>query len=352
MDIKNGKERETFLKNYIQDETWYDRIEQYTSSKFDSKHEVFQEKMQEKMSREPSRLGRLAQKFSAYFGGSTGLQLFFFFGLNIVLATYNFFSAARGLTLWYVSMGTYYTLLAILRFLIMDPKPRCFQSFQISKYWIRRISSILFFLLGLVLPLILFFSLTYFSHTRSDAMMVLVFMIYTIFKISSLLSQFVSSQLQDLSFVSPLNCVTHVELMMALLTLERFWLGNSGDDSFGKVLFLNIVTGIVCILLILFLGIYSDFRAREHMRAMDLQRRNLRALLREKNASRSRHNGSVLTTMTDQDTSSFSMPVHEDPDCIPGSDLLQNSHNANGIQYTDSQEMEYPADRADLDLSL
>lgn len=269
MEKKQDAARREFLKNYICDENWYGRADQYIHANYEKKQTRRLAAKQKKAAKSPTPVSRAMNRISTYFGGSEGMQMFFFFALNIVLALWNFFSIRKGMGLWYLSMGIYYVLLGIVRFLILEPKPFPFHDLHMHPYRIRKISAVMYFLISFVLPFVMLFSLSYFSHSATDSMMVLVFLLYVVFKISAFVSKFVSMHLQDLSPFSALNCATHVELMMALLTLERFWLGNAGDDSFGFVLCLNIISGVLFIVMIAALGIYSNNRAQEHLKKME-----------------------------------------------------------------------------------
>lgn len=267
-NFKTNQRRADYLKKTISDETWYKRVETYTATNFDRKHVVHKQKIEQKQAN-PSRLAQRAAKVKVKINFESSAADYFFFYFNVALAIYNLISVRSGLALWFGSMAVYYTALAFLRFLLLKPKPWPFHKMQVSRYKIRRCQSVVFCMLGGVLPFILFFTMTVFSHSKSDSRIILVFLIYTIFKISAFISKFVTYKMQLVSPWSPINSINHVELMMAILTMLRYWMGIAGDDSFGMVYLLTAGLGIVFILGIIFLGIYAGQRAQEHKLKMD-----------------------------------------------------------------------------------
>lgn len=256
------------LDNFGNEDGWYERAQGYTVDKYELHQAKYRESQKRKALKKEQRKNSLFNRAIRAVGGINNVVLFFFFALNVVLAVWSFLRVKQEFSLWYLSMGIYYCLLAVLRFLIIEHKPAPFNNIYISEYTERRISGFLFYAICFLLPFILILSIVTFTRSGYDTRIVLAFLFYTIFKASTTVSKFLIASNFDTSPFSTLNSTTYVELGMALLTMGRYWLVYAGENSFALVLIFYVVVGVAVIMAIGFLGHHSYEVARQLKRRM------------------------------------------------------------------------------------
>lgn len=173
--------------------------------------------------------------------------------INLVYALYHGMLGISTLSLWFLVMCVYYTILAVTRFsaILCTYRNRTVNSLH-TEYFVMKISGILLMILSLILSIIIYISMSQNIVTKYDKITMITIATYTFVKIATTIVKAIKQR----EFHSPLLTVilniSYAEVAVSVLNLQRSMIATFGEMS--NVNIMNRLTGAFVCLFVLFLG--------------------------------------------------------------------------------------------------
>ena len=173
---------------------------------------------------------------------------------NLFYALYYGILGINTLSLWFISMCAYYTILAVTRFLavLCEYKGRS-MDFIHTNYFIMKMSGVLLILLSLILAAIIYISMTQDMATKYNEITMITIATYTFAKITMTLIKAVKHHRNTSSLLLIIYYISYAEVAVSILNLQRSMIASFGKMANSNIL--NRLTGVVVCLFVLILGI-------------------------------------------------------------------------------------------------
>lgn len=184
-------------------------------------------------------------------------------GCNCLYALYHGVLGLVHLSLWYLSLGAFYAILAVARFCaLLSGRTRAGETATASGGFVMAASGALLLLLSVVLAGVLAISLSQHIATAYDTVTMITIATYTFYKITAAVVNRVRRPgTSALSKV--IRNIRYAEVAASVLTLQRSMLASFGTPEETPADWMNGLTGAAVCLFILSLGIYLMLNARK-----------------------------------------------------------------------------------------
>lgn len=171
--------------------------------------------------------------------------------INIGFIIFNFSLAIYYKSIWFVTFGIYYTILFLLRFLILYIyKSERINNKKISFY----ISSILFILISIVMIGITVLTYTFKTGTKFNEIIIISMAAYTTYKITMSIINHKKAREKD-DFLYIIRTIGLADAFISLSNLQRNMLA-SFDDGSSFAVNMNLCLNITIAVFVLILGIF------------------------------------------------------------------------------------------------
>lgn len=184
-------------------------------------------------------------------------------GCNCLYALYHGVLGLVHLSLWSLSLGAFYAILAVARFCaLLSGRTRAGETATASGGFVMAVSGALLLLLSVVLAGVLAISLSQHIATAYDTVTMITIATYTFYKITAAVVNRVRRPgTSALSRV--IRNIRYAEVAASVLTLQRSMLASFGTPEETPADWMNGLTGAAVCLFILSLGIYLMLNARK-----------------------------------------------------------------------------------------
>lgn len=184
-------------------------------------------------------------------------------GCNCLYALYHGVLGLVHLSLWSLSLGAFYAILAVARFCaLLSGRTRAGETATASGGFVMAASGGLLLLLSVVLAGVLAISLSQHIATAYDTVTMITIATYTFYKITAAVVNRVRRPgTSALSRV--IRNIRYAEVAASVLTLQRSMLASFGTPEETPADWMNGLTGAAVCLFILSLGIYLMLNARK-----------------------------------------------------------------------------------------
>lgn len=185
---------------------------------------------------------------------------------NSLYALYNGILGICHSSLWLFSMSAFYSILAVMRFIIILYGQFTWPKTLIRESWILRTVGALLILLGTVLAYVNAISLSQQIATSYDTIPMITIAAYTFYKVIAVIIKALRQRSKNAMMVLALRNISCAEAAASVLTLQRSMLASFGTMEKNKICLMNGLTGAGIFLLILALGVFMIVRSgrRDH----------------------------------------------------------------------------------------
>lgn len=192
----------------------------------------------------------------------------FGFFLNLLYAIYHGVLGIANLSLWFLTMCAYYTVLGAMRLsaVLCEHKNGAAVSDD-TEYLVMKLSGALLVILSLVLAGIIYISLSRNVATKHGEIVMITIATYTFYKLTMAIIRAVRQRKDPSPLLAVIRSIGYAEVTGSVLTLQRSMLVSFDGASAFKVNVMNLLAGSVSCMFILILGITvttKGFRKEQH----------------------------------------------------------------------------------------
>ena len=176
------------------------------------------------------------------------------FVFNLFYALYHCVLGIINYSLWFISMGAFYGILAMMRFsaVLFDRKHRKSFSNDMDVF-VMKFSGVLLIVLGVVLAVVNYISLSRDIATKYEKITMITIATYTFCKI--VIVRAVKQRKYSSSLLRMIRNINYAEVSASILTLQRSMLVSFDSMDKRQVRFMNAMTGAAVCLFVLVLGL-------------------------------------------------------------------------------------------------
>ena len=174
--------------------------------------------------------------------------------LNIAYAFGNCIIGFLTLSWWFITVGAYYTVLAITRFSVLQVKRKASGSYD-TEFFARRITGILLVVLSFCIVGVNIMSAVKDRGTAFHEIVMIAIATYTFTKITISIIGMVKAKHSASPVIKTLRNISLADACVSIYTMQRSMLVTFPGMETAEILLLNIFTGTAVWIVVLFLGI-------------------------------------------------------------------------------------------------
>ena len=188
------------------------------------------------------------------------------FVFNLFYALYHCVLGIINCSLWFISMGAFYGVLAMMRFsaVLFDRKHRKSFSNDMDVF-VMKFSGVLLIVLGVVLAVVNYISLSQDIATKYEKITMITIATYTFCKIVIAIVRAVKQRKHSSSLLRMIRNINYAEVSASILTLQRSMLVSFDSMDKRQVRFMNAMTGAAVCLFVLVLGLSMIAKKRKEV---------------------------------------------------------------------------------------
>lgn len=174
--------------------------------------------------------------------------------INLFYALYHGILGIRTLSLWFLVMFVYYTILAVTRFsAVLCSYQNRTVYFLDTEYFVMKISGILLMMLSLILIAIIYISMSQNIVTKDNEITMITIATYTFTKITTAIVKAVKQKESHSPFLTVILNISYAEVAVSVLNLQRSMIATFGEMSSADII--NRLTGAFVCFFVLLLGV-------------------------------------------------------------------------------------------------
>lgn len=196
--------------------------------------------------------------------------------LNLLYAFYHGVLGMVHVSLWFVTMCAYYTILSTMRFsaVLCAHRTRSASSVD-TEYFVMRLSGILLILLSVVLTGVIYLSLSQNIARKYDKITMITIAAYIFYKVTLSVIQAVKGRKNSVPLLAVIRTIGYAEVAASVLTLQRSMLASFGTMNRTDAHRMNLLTGAAVCLFVFVLGIATTVRGVRRKEKPVWQNQNL-----------------------------------------------------------------------------
>lgn len=180
---------------------------------------------------------------------------------NSLYAIYHGILGISHSSLWLLSISAFYSILAVMRFIILLYGKFILPQNRIRESWIFRIVGVLLILLSAVLAYVNAISLSQRIATAYDTIPMITIATYTFYKVAAVIVRALRPHNKEEAMFLALQNISCAEVAASVLTLQRSMLVSFGKMEKDKICLMNGITGAGIFLFVLALGVIMIARS-------------------------------------------------------------------------------------------
>ena len=173
---------------------------------------------------------------------------------NVVYALGNCIIGFLAHSWWFITVGTYYTVLAITRFSVLQVKRKASDNYD-TELFARRITGILLVVLSFCIVGVNIMSAVKDRGTTFHEIAMITIATYTFAKITISIIGMVKAKRSASSVLKTLRNISLADACVSIYTMQRSMLVSFPGMEVAEILLLNIFTGTAVWIVVLLLGI-------------------------------------------------------------------------------------------------
>lgn len=176
--------------------------------------------------------------------------------INLLYAVYNCVLGIWGQSVWFITMGMYYTILSIMRVLAVKGEYRPGRTVQMSREcFIMKTVGILLLLLAFILTGSIYLSLKYDLPKRYGTIIMITIATYTSAKVAMAVINFVKARKHDAPFIIAIRNISISDALVSLLSMQMSMYATFSKGQTANRHTMHIITGAGVCLCIVWIGI-------------------------------------------------------------------------------------------------
>ena len=177
------------------------------------------------------------------------------FGVNLLYAFYHGVIGVINLSLWFITMCGYYTILGIMRFSAVICDRRSGAEAIRTEYFLMRLIGVLLLILSLLLSGVIYISLAQKIAIAHDEILMITIATYTFYKITLAIIHAVKRGKDPSPLLAAIRNIGYAEVAVSILTLQQSMLASFGSMPESQARIMNILTGAVVCIFVFCLGV-------------------------------------------------------------------------------------------------
>lgn len=183
------------------------------------------------------------------------------FLLNLLYALHHGVLGVIGMSVWFITMCAYYTVLGTMRLsAVLCERRGGAAASDDTEYFVMKLSGVLLVLLSLVLAAVNYISLSQNITAKYGEITMITIAAYTFYKITMAVIRAVRQRKNPSPLLAVIRTISYAEVAASVLTLQRSMLVSFGEIDSAKVRLMNALTGAGICLFVLMLGIFMTIR--------------------------------------------------------------------------------------------
>lgn len=182
------------------------------------------------------------------------------FVLNLLYALYHGVLGVAGLSLWFLTMCAYYTVLGVTRFSAVLCEYK--NGSEETEFFVMKLTGLMLILLSLVLSGVNYVSLSGGIAAKYGEILMITIATYTFYKITMAAIRAVRQRKNPSPLLAVIRSIGYAEVAASVLTLQRSMLVSFGAMDHAKAHTMNMLTGAAVCLFVLALGVSLIRRGR------------------------------------------------------------------------------------------
>lgn len=175
---------------------------------------------------------------------------------NLLYAVYNCVLGVLNLSLWFMAMCAFYVILAMMRFsaVLCERNHHKMTADDVERF-VMRFSGILLLILGIVLAIVNYISLSQNIVAKHEAIVMITIATYTFCKVTMAIVKAVKQHKNPSLLLKTIRNISYAEVSASILTLQRSMLVSFGSMGSEQICLMNAMTGAAVCLFVLLLGL-------------------------------------------------------------------------------------------------
>lgn len=185
------------------------------------------------------------------------------FVVNLLYALYHGILGALNLSLWFLTMCAYYTVLGTMRLsAVLCAYKNGSAASGDTEYFVMRLSGFFLMLLSFVLTGVIYISLSQNIAAKYSEILMITIATYTFYKVTMAIVKAVKQRKDPSALLAVIRSIGYAEAAGSLLTLQRSMLVSFEGMSAANMHCMNALTGAAVCLFVLTLGIFMTIRGK------------------------------------------------------------------------------------------
>lgn len=186
------------------------------------------------------------------------------FAFNTMYAFGNFALGIWSKSYWFLTMGAYNLILAIMRFSVILFNSQ--NNKDTSGNFIQRFIGIMIILLGCILSGSVYLSIRFDVAHKFHEIIMITIAAYTFTKITLAIINYVKRNKFNSHIISTIRSVTLCDAAASLYSLQKSMLVSFDGMTASNVRFMNILTGVGVVIVVILLGILLTITSEKEIR--------------------------------------------------------------------------------------
>ena len=169
------------------------------------------------------------------------------FSFNLIFAVYNCILGLTSHSIWFLTMGGYYTILSIMRVSVITFARKD----RKNEFFIMKFIGAMIFVLSLILCFIVYMTVGQDGATKYHEIVMITIALYAFTKITLAIIGFVKSRKSQRPYKKTLRSIAVTDSVVSIYSLQRSMLVTFDGMAPGDIMLMNTLSGIgMCIVVI------------------------------------------------------------------------------------------------------
>lgn len=173
---------------------------------------------------------------------------------NLAFAVYHWALGLLSYSWWYLSLGSYFIILSVLRFSALQIKRKAASDLKLEQFT-KRFSGILFLFLSVILAGTVWLSLVADRGIPYHEIAMITIALYTFTKITLAIINLYKARAADSPVIKTLRNISFADAVVSVFSLQRSMLVSFPGMAAADIRLMNCLTGIAVCLTVFILGI-------------------------------------------------------------------------------------------------
>ncbi len=171
--------------------------------------------------------------------------------INIAFAMYNFVLGIASYSFWFITVGAYYIILSIMRFLIVSTASKN----QEDEAFVMKFSGVMILVLSFVLSGIVYMTVKYDVTVTYHEIAMITIAAYAFTKLTLAIIGFVKSKKNHLPYIRTVRSINLSDAVVSIYSLQRSMVVSFEGLTANDIVLFNTLSGIGMCIIVIFTGL-------------------------------------------------------------------------------------------------